>query len=285
MFSRKVYAGVSFGLIATILLAGCTSSDDNNNTPVPSGTSTPAPNASGEPAPVASPTDPYVDSNGVVNILTTDQYNLPQETYGQFIVPGENTVSPVYINPAYYTADKYITSAFNSKYLFSGEWQKDKYSFDWANDAKLYNYFSKDYSKKYEATLAAAAASNNSADIQNLVYTPDPGYTILPECNVNAETMDSCAFPPYQIIGASSVYNSDQDVQLTIQVQVNPIYQKPDTPEGNSISQKRVYTLNFKLAYTNPPTSKDTKTPIMLITDMSSSLEILEVQDYMTNQS
>lgn len=217
-----------------------------------------------------------------VKVTETNQYTIPQEVYGGFATNGTSTTEPTYLFPAFYTADQYIKNSFDSSYLFSGQLSKDEYSLDWAKD-NVYEYFSVDYAKQFEKMTKSAADSKSMAAYQATLYTQDTNYQVIGNCTAKAD-LDYCRFPAYSVQNASYVYNSPNDVQLNITVLVNPIYQKPDSAEGNSVTQTQKYNLHFTLSFANAPTSKDTKKPIMVITNLTSSLEIQSVQDYSVNR-
>lgn len=268
MHYKKATASLAVIFASALVLVGCSS------------TNTPQPEPSGVPT-----TSKTSAPKAKVKIEQTDQFLNTQDKYGQFAANGKlalNIKSPNLILPSYYTADQYIQDSFNNAYLFSGQWAEDGYTLDWANDTKLYTLLQKDYSNKFAETIGKAAKSKNPADVENLAYTIDPSYTTV-NCEAADKTLDNCAFPEYQVTDASFDYKDKKNVSVDIKVQVSPIYQKPDSSEGNEITQTRLYDLKFDLTYANPPASKDTKTPIMLITNISSSLDIQGTQDYSVN--
>lgn len=267
---KKATASLAVIFASALMLVGCS----GTNTTKPGPTNTPAPTSSSAP-------------KAKVKIEETDQYLKTQDKYGNFTANGKLALgikNPNLILPAYYTADQYIQDSFNNQYLFSGQWSQDDYSFQWANDDKLYTLLQKDYSKKFAETVDKTAQSKNPADMQNLVYTIDPNYTTV-SCEASDKTLDNCVFPEYQVTDASFDYKDKKNVSVDIKFQVSPIYQKPDASEGSEITQTRLYDLKFDLTYANPPASKDTKTPIMLITNISSSLDIQGTQDYSINSA
>jgi hypothetical protein len=276
MQTKKYLVFGALALSSALLLTGCTQNNDNSPTAKPSSTSsTPAPTSSAE-------------TGKTVNVMTTDQYTSPQAIYSQFATNGEialGTKEPKYLYPAFYTADTYIKDAFNNPYLFSGQWQTDDYDLSWANDNKMYQLLSEEYSAKLQAAVSKAKSEKNSDAIENLIFVPDKTLGKLETCTPNVKSLVGyCTSVDNSIVDASYNYKSSEDIELKVVVSVNPIYQKSDSPEGNSVTQARQYTFNFKMKYANPPKSKETKTPIMIITDMNASLDIQGVQDFSVNE-
>lgn len=274
MQNKKLIFFGSLLLGTSLIITGCTKSDSTNNTPKT--TPTASTSASATPA-------------KTVKVATTDQYTAPQEQYGQYASNGTIQLGagdPTYLFPAFYTADLYIKDSFNSAYLFSGQWGQDDYDLKWANNNGMYQLLSKEYSDKFQEKVNKAKADKNSDNIENLVFVPDKTLGMLETCQADAKQLEgNCTSYPMTIQDASYNYKSKDDVELKIVVNVNPIYQKPDSSEGNTVTQKRQYTFNFKLKYSAAPTSKETKTPIMVITDMSSSLDIQGTEDFSVNEA
>lgn len=243
------------------LLAGCTGGNNIDATP------TPAPSKSSS-----------------VSVAGTMQYSTPQEKYGRFLSDGTTMAEPTYLLPAYYTADQYIQKAFNSTYLFSGELEADSYPVSWASQKGLLGTFSVDYADSFRVLNDTARSQNSTEIFNNVIYTRGGQDTILPSCS-SASSISDCVSTEYNVIKATHIYNSASDVQLEITIQLSPIYQKPDSAEGNSIVQTREYKLNFGLTYANAPESNDTEIPIMVITSITSTLDIKSTQDYIGNAS
>lgn len=245
------------------LLAGCTGS---KNVPIHS----------------PSPTDTST-SIKTVDVTATDQYSDPQLVYGSFATNGKALQPPTYLFPAFYTADQYIKKAFDSSYLLSGQLVADGYSNQWAEN-NVYGFFSVDYANQFTKLAKSSLNQQNLTLYKNIIYTPDSKYQIINNCTVK-NPLDACRFPSFAVTNASFVYNNANNVKLDITILVYPIYQKPNTFEGNSVVETRKYDLHFSLTFANPPVSVFTKKPIMVITGLTSSLEIQGVKNHIINET
>jgi hypothetical protein len=260
---------ISALLIPVFLFSGCTTKKEEI-VPV---TPTPVPTVEGT-----------INPDSIVEVNSTDQFSLPQGTYGNFASNGTTATEPVYLMPAFYTADQYIQKAFNSRYLYSGAWGKADYTTKWAEENKVLDLLSPEYKNTFIETNNQAIANKDKNSLNNLVYTPNADYQVLPNCDRKSEVR-YCTFSDISVVDASFVYNSEEDIVLNISIQISPIYQKPDAPEGETVYQIQQYNLQFKLRYENPPTEVSPKKPIVVINEITSTLDIKGTTDLGVNQT
>jgi hypothetical protein len=265
----KKHLLLSLLLIPAFILSGCTSEDKEQVPAIP----TPVPTV----ATTISPDD-------IIDVSLTDQFSLPQGMYGNFATNGITETEPTYLMPAFYTADQYIQKSFNSRYLYSGAWGKSDYTSKWAEENKVLDLLSSEYKTTFVEMNNQVISTKDRNLLNNLVYTPSPDYQVLPNCDRKA-AKEYCSFLDLTIVDANFIYNSDEDITLNISIQINPIYQKPDAPEGSTVYQTQQYNLQFKLSYENPPTEVSPKKPIVIINNISSNLEIKGTTDLGTNQT
>lgn len=227
----------------------------------------------------------YDAQNKTLDELTkTKQYaDALKAENSTFYAQGDiGNTNPVYGILGAYTVNKYVEDAIENPYFATGWWKtKDEYT---AGSIKTYitPYVSEELNAKY-----LEAAKEPESEAFNSFYTgkvsmPDPALQVAPNCYDTWDAEACAAFPP-QITDMTITGLSDTSVKITATVSMQLLYQKPDSPEGNLISQDRDYKLEFVLSEKNKPASNDTEVPIMIIDDISASLEIKGNTDYLIN--
>jgi len=194
------------------------------------------------------------------------------------------SANPALVDLSVYTMDKYIQGAVVNPYFTTNWWgTKDSYA---ASSLETYvtPYLSKDYAATYLKNSVNPTSPAGQAFLKNKLFLPEGGLTVPQQC-YDSWNKDYCYSTPYTIDSMSFNGTSATTVEIKVAITINPIYQKPNTPDGNQVVQPRHYNMTFDLARTNEPTSLTTKVPIMEITNISSSstLVIDQQQDYLIN--
>lgn len=216
-------------------------------------------------------------------LVDTKQYSEAQQSaYAQFFKNTEGVVAPTTVPLAAWTANQYIQNAFLNPYFVSGYWAaKDNYDSS-AIQKYLSPWVSEDLNKEFLKVDQTPGTPEFISYFSNKVYMPDSTLKINPSCfdTWNKEYCFSVA-PPPQITDMHFKALTQTSVQVDATVNVAVQYQKPDAPDGNLILQDRDYHVTFVISEKNLPTSKDTKKPIMIIEQVSSTLEIKGNTDYL----
>jgi hypothetical protein len=245
-------------------------------------------NGENTPTPIPTPTDTIrdIESENAIyeQLANTKQYKEASENENATLYGNGDIKSthPVYGVLGAWTVNKYIEQAIENPYFITGWWkEKDKYKFD-----SLQTYVSPYLSTELNDQFKAAAANPESEEFNSFfngkLSFPDPSLQISPQCY---ETWDKEAcFPiPPRVTEMSIEGVSAKSVKITATVNVQALYQKPDSPDGNLIYQDRDYKLVFTLSEKNFPEDPETELPIMIIDDISATLEIKGNVDYLIN--
>jgi hypothetical protein len=204
--------------------------------------------------------------------------------YGAFLLNGElNGVGAEELNLSIWTADQYVQKAILNPYFVSGYWAtKDDLSSD-SIKSYISPYLSEALSTSFltEADEFKTKGSMNS--LASKLFIPDPILGIPAQCYDTWEN-EYCFSSPYEVNNFAYTGQPDGSMLLEISITINPLYQKPDSAEGNFSSQKRIYDLKFSLSRLNEPTSNDTVVPIMIIDDITSTVSTNGLEDYLVNE-
>lgn len=226
------------------------------------------------------------------NILPEDLRKTKQFTdiafsdnqYGAFLLNGElNGVSAEELNLSIWTADQYIQKAILNPYFVSGYWTTK----DALSSGSIKSYISPYLSERLETSFLAEAnelKTRGSMDtMASKLFIPDPILKIPAKCYDTWEN-DYCFSTQYEITNLAYMGQPDGSMMVEISITISPLYQKPDSAEGNFSSQKRVYNLKFSLVKANEPASNDTVIPIMVIDKIEGSVSVSDLEDYLVNE-
>lgn len=215
-------------------------------------------------------------------LAETDQFTEGNQVDTDVNLDNLGTTSPVYATLSVYTANKYVENAIANPYFVSGYWgTKDGYS---VNAVKKYvtPYLTEELNIQYLEAATDPKAEAFTAFYNPKVFLPTPGLTIPEQCSEDwVKEVCYTMTPPPTISNVVITGLDENSVKLDATVTINPIYWNPAKSDGDLMIQPRVYTLSMALDEVNPA-NNDGK-PIMLVKEITSTLDIKDNIEYITN--
>lgn len=264
---------LSFSIVALLIVVAVVAFNASQSNNI---VSKPAP----KPAQSTSPANP-------VNLRLTNQFKeitAGDNQYLQFLSNGTlDSVSAEELNLSIWTIDKYIQKAIVNPYFVSGYWSGE----DSTDLSSIKSYLSPYFSKRENISLLEEVTEFQSTGTQDSLtsklFMPDKNLMVPSSCY---ETWEDayCFAEPYKITSLTYVGQVDGSITVQVGVTLFPLYQKPNSAEGNLSSQERSYSLSFSMIRANEPTSNDTQIPIMVIDDVNGSLSTNKLKDYLVNE-
>lgn len=222
----------------------------------------------------------------IESLQNTDQYKsiaLADNQYSGYFSNGTmDGATPTELVLATWTVDQYIQNAITNPYFISGYWEKDNYSEESINKY-ISPYVSKDLTDVFISDSQSITNESIPEAISDKIFVPDASYAVPSKC-YETWKQEYCTAETYKINNFNFAGQQDGSIKISVEVNITPLYQKPNSPEGNLSSQNRTYFLDFTLALKNQPESNTTKIPIMIIDNLSSSLGTDELNDFIVNE-
>jgi hypothetical protein len=230
------------------------------------------------------PVDPKLDN---AKLQETEQFKSMANSfnnYQDFLINGKLNQVPVEeLVLSTWTIDKYIENAIVNPYFVSGYWNgEDSYALS-SIETYVSPYLSETENAEFLAEAIQVKEGNISDAFANKLYMPSNDL-IVPEQCYDTWEQEYCFSEAYTVNNLDYVGQENGSLLINMNLTMHPLYQKPNSPEGNLSSQDRTYSLTFQMKRINEPTTNDTELPIMIIEDVQGSLVINGLQDYLINE-